>query len=219
MTNPFDRPSAVFASVSIAVIGWAVFMGMPILVGALIDTRGFSEEQAGYIASADLGGMFIASIFVSSLINKINRRHWVLAGALITIFANFFSSDIDQFGDMLAIRVVAGFGSGLCYTLALANLSATSDTAKSFSFLIFTFVAVNSVELFTLPRIADAYGVSGIFYAFIAVNIICLCVYPLLPVQEQSDSSVVAEGQEAGEEASQAGEGFPNSPLDAGLRR
>jgi hypothetical protein len=67
----FDQRSAIIASIAVAMVGWAVFMGLSILVGALVDFRGFTEEQVGYIASADLGGMYVSSIIVSLYIKKI----------------------------------------------------------------------------------------------------------------------------------------------------
>jgi predicted MFS family arabinose efflux permease len=85
----FDRRSAIVAS--IAVIGWAVFMGHPILVGALVEFRGFTEEQVGYLASADLGGMFVSSIIVSLFISKMDRRFWVTIGIAVAITADIFA--------------------------------------------------------------------------------------------------------------------------------
>jgi hypothetical protein len=75
---------------------------------------------------------------------------------------------------MMAIRIVAGIGAGFCYSIALANFAVTTDTARNFSFLIFTFVAVNFLELYSLELISDRWGVSGIFVTFIIINLIFL---------------------------------------------
>ncbi len=82
---------------------------------------------------------------------------------------------------MMGIRIVAGIGAGFCYSIALANLAATTETARNFSFLIFAFVAVNFLELYSLEIISDHWGVSGIFVTFIIVNLICLMAWPYLP--------------------------------------
>ncbi len=87
----FDKRSAVVASIAVAVVGWAVFMGLPILVGALVDFRGFTEEQVGYLASADMGGMFVSSIIVSLFISKMDRRFWVTIGIVVAIVADIFT--------------------------------------------------------------------------------------------------------------------------------
>jgi len=87
----FNKRSAIVASIAVAVVGWAVFMGLPILVGALVDFRGFTEEQVGYLASADMGGVFISSIVVSLFIAKMDRRFWVTIGIAVAIVADIFT--------------------------------------------------------------------------------------------------------------------------------
>jgi predicted MFS family arabinose efflux permease len=176
-----DERSAIVASIAVAVVGWAVFMGLPILVGALVEFRGFTEEQVGYLASADLGGMFISSIIVSLFISRMDRRFWVTTGIAIAIVADVLAIYSYEFWPMLFIRVFAGLGAGFCYSIALANLATTTETARNFSFLIFTFVTVNFLELYSLEVISDRWGVSGIFVTFIIVNLACLMAWPYLP--------------------------------------
>ncbi len=183
MTNPFDRRSAVIASIVVAVVGWVVFMGMPILVGALVDTRGFSEAEAGYMASADLLGILVASVAVSLAVKRINRRHWVLGGILLSAACNILSGYLVDFGELFGVRVLAGLGSGICYSIALANLATTSNATRNFTALIFTLVAVNAAELYGLPEVVKLWGVQGIFIAFACVNMLCLTVLRLLPAR------------------------------------
>jgi len=56
-----------------------VFMAMPVLVGTLADIRGYGLDQIGYLASAELSGVFIASVFAAFTINRFNRRKLVRA--------------------------------------------------------------------------------------------------------------------------------------------
>lgn len=165
-------------------------MGLPILVGALVDFRGFTEEQVGYIASADLGGMFISSIIVSLYVAKMDRRLWVTVGIGVAIAADVFAIYAYDFWSMMGIRVVAGIGAGFCYSIALANLAATTETARNFSFLVFTFVSVNFLELYSLEIISDYWGVSGIFVTFIIINLICLMAWPNLPRGKLADEHI-----------------------------
>lgn len=188
--NEFDTRSAVAASIAVAVVGWAVFMGLPILVGALVEFRGFSEEQVGYLASADLGGMFLSSIIVSLCVSKMDRRFWVIVGIVIAIIADIMAIYSHDFASMMAIRIVAGIGAGFCYSIALANLAATTATAKNFSYLVFTLVSINFLELYSLEVISDHWGVSGIFVSFIIINVICLLAWPFLPTGKRSGAQV-----------------------------
>lgn len=82
---------------------------------------------------------------------------------------------------MMGIRLLAGTGTGFCCSIALANLAATTETARNFSLLVFAFVFVNFLELYSLEVISDLWGVSGIFGTFISINLICLLAWPFLP--------------------------------------
>ena len=100
----FDQRSAITSSIVVAVVGWAVFMGLPIVVGALVDFRGFTEEEVGYLASADLGGVFVSSIIVSLYVAKMDRRFWVATGIVIAIVADILAIPISSSPISLARR-------------------------------------------------------------------------------------------------------------------
>jgi len=178
-----NRPRAIAASILVAIAGWIVFMGMPILVGALADLRGYSEEAVGYLASAELGGMFLASVFVSLFIYRLDRRLVALGGLLLSLLINVLSTQIETYGPFMIMRLIAGFGAGLCYSIAIANLSATENRARNFSYLIFVLVAVNAVELYTFPQLAAAWGVNAIFLAFAAFNLVSLALIRFIPAR------------------------------------
>ena len=165
----FDQRSAILASIAVAIVGWTVFMGLPILVGAFVDFRGFTEEQVGYLASADLGGMFVSSIIVSMYVAKMDRRFWVTVGIGVAIVADIFSIYTYDFWSMMGIRILAGIGAGFCYSIALANLAATTETARNFSLLVFAFVFVNFLELYSLEVISDLWG-SAAFLEHLSVS-------------------------------------------------
>lgn len=186
----FDSKVAIFAAIVISFVGNAVVLGMPIMVGALADSRGFSEQQVGWLASADLGGMFLASIFTSTVITRFNRRYLAFAGILIAVLANYVSTQFHDFDPLFLARVVAGIGGGICYSTGVANIAGTHHTARNFSILMFGLVAINAIELYTFPWLADVWGVNGIFLAFCCSFMACFLVLPLLPcyAEEQPEN-------------------------------
>ena len=70
--NVFDKPSAIFAAVILGFAGTGVAMGMPLLVGSMAKSLGFSEQQLGWLASSDMGGLFVGSMLAAFLVVKIN---------------------------------------------------------------------------------------------------------------------------------------------------
>jgi len=170
INSPISITSTIFMSLS----GWVVFMGMPIILGTLADLRGYGDAEIGYLASAELGGMFLASLFVAATVNRLNRRMAAVAGLLVSLVINIMAGAVTDYWFFMMLRIIAGFGSGICYSIAVANLAGTRNKARNYSFMIFTLVACNALELYFLPDIAAAFGVAGIFYVFAALNLISL---------------------------------------------
>ena len=195
-TAEFDQPKTITASIILAISGWMVFMGMPILVGALADLRGYSEEAVGYLASAELGGMFLSSVFVSVMVKRLNLRLTAIIGLLISLSINLLSTQVEAYGPFMLLRFVAGFGSGMCYSIAIANLSGSQFRARNFSYLIFVLVLVNAVELYTFPQLAAAWGVSAIFIAFASLNAVSLLITPVLP-RTPADDTIAEEAPQS----------------------
>ncbi len=164
----FDQPKTIAAAVIISIVGNAVFIGMPMLVGSMAETLGFNEQQLGWLASADLMGIFIASILTSLLVNRVNRQTLTYIGISIAIIANYSSTIFHSFDNLVMIRIISGFGGGICYSVGVATLAGTHKTARNFSILLFVLVAVNAIELYTFPSISAQWGVNGIFLFFCA---------------------------------------------------
>ena len=179
--SPYDKPTAIAAAIVICFVGNAVFMGMPILVGSIADTLGFNEQQAGWIASGDLGGMFIASIIASRLVTRVNRRYLAVAGMITAIAAILASIYFHELETLLAIRIISGMGSGMCYATGVACLAGTRHTARNFSSLMFALVAINALELYSFPILSASWGVNGIFMAFAVAFLISLSVVHWIP--------------------------------------
>ena len=87
--NVFDKPSAIFAAVVLGFAGTGVAMGMPLLVGSMAESLGFNEQQLGWLASSDMGGLFVGSVLTSLLVTKVNRRHLAAAGLLLVIHLGY----------------------------------------------------------------------------------------------------------------------------------
>ncbi|MBF8224092.1 MFS transporter [Halomonas sp. 328] len=193
-----DAPLAIAAAVAITFVGNAVVMGMPLMVGALADFLHFDEQQVGWLASADLGGMFLASLFTAALVSRLNRRHLALFGILIAIAGNYLSTQHQDYESLLAMRVLAGFGGGICYSTGIACLAITTHTGRNFSIMMFGLVAINAIELYTIPHLTAAWGIDGIFLAFCLAFVLCLAVIPALYPRTPAGVVPQAPREEAG---------------------
>ncbi|MCR8923137.1 MFS transporter [Dasania sp. GY-MA-18] len=196
-TAEFDTAKAITAAIVFSFIGNAVFMGMPMLVGALSDNLGFTEQQVGWLASADLGGMCASSILTSLLVARVNRRYLVALGVVIAVLANYAASLFHDFESLVSLRVLAGFGSGICYATGVASLAGSHNTGRNFSILMFALVAINALELYSFPILSAHWGVNGIFLAFAGSFILALCFIGWLPARA-AEQSLAAVGDKQG---------------------
>ena len=161
--NVFDRPSAIFAAVVLGFAGTGVAMGMPLLVGSMAKSLGFSEQQLGWLASSDMAGLFFGSILAALLVTRINRRVLAAAGLLLVMLGNYAST---QNPDLLALiwcRLSAGVGAGICYSTCTASLAGSHNTARTFSILLFVLVLMNAFIFYIFPIIEGEWGVNGLF--------------------------------------------------------
>ena len=133
----FDDWRSVTLSLYMGLVGYGVMVGIPVISTAWSEKLGFTEEQVGRVAGADMGGLALGAIVVAFIISKMNRRHLVIYGSLITIFANYLCTVFDQYEIVLWLRVISGFGNGIYSGVAVAALGATRKPVIAFNLFLF----------------------------------------------------------------------------------
>ncbi len=103
-------------------VGPAALILMPMIVGGLIDTYGFSEQQAGNIAALEGLGLVFASILAAAWIRRVS---WVKA--LTVSFAayaalNVVSANIQDYPPLLVLRCLTGLAGGSVFAVTVAAL-------------------------------------------------------------------------------------------------
>ena len=183
--NPADAASAIAAGVCLAVVGIAFFNGSPVIVGAWV-SAGFSEGQAGWLASSDNAGLVVASLLVAILVNKLNRRRLAVTGIAIGMLANVLATFVDSFQTLLALRFFTGFGGGMIYALGIAALAASTHTARNFSILLFVQVSMGIIEINGVPLLYSFAGIDAVYFALAAALLLSTLALPYLPTRVKS---------------------------------
>ncbi len=70
-----------------ALVGYGVLVGIPVISTAWVNLLGFSAVEVGRVAGADLGGLSLGAILTALLIAKVNRRYLVHFAVYELIFA------------------------------------------------------------------------------------------------------------------------------------
>lgn len=191
--NPVDQPAAMSAVIAISIIGLLFFLGMPIIMGALAEQVGYSERQIGWFSTAEFGAVGLASLMASALIVRLNRRTILLFGLAATAAGCALSLVvIEHFNLIIWTRLLAGFGGGLCYAVGMSILAGSSNTARTFSILMFSQGVVSSIELLTLPWLVELSGVGGIFVMISCLSLAGMILVQWVPIQSgvQADDDV-----------------------------
>ncbi|MCF8068895.1 MAG: MFS transporter [Desulfobacterales bacterium] len=179
--NEYDRPITIFSAILILIAGNAVFAGLPMILGVLIDVYGYTEQHAGWIASSSLGGSCVAGFLVMILASKVNRKKTMFVGLVMMLLGNLLAAWTTDLIPALLVWFFAGIGKGFCFALGMVIIAGTSNTPRNFGFQYFAIVLFIGLELFFIPTITDAWGYSGIFYVFSAIGLICIPFVTFIP--------------------------------------
>lgn len=147
------------------VAAYGVYLGLPLILGALADEYGFSNPQIGWIGAAENAGMLLGSISVSVLGRWASYRLLTAAGIAIALAGNGITLGTTSFAAFCGVRLWTGIGSGICYSAAIAALSLTKQSARNFSLFVVILVIANSLELWLIPAVVTLWHARGIYAA------------------------------------------------------
>ncbi len=159
----FDGWRSISISLYMTLVGYGVLVGIPVISTAWVELLGFTEEQVGRVAGADLGGLALGAVLTSMVISRMNRRNLVLIGAGLAILANALCTIYSDYEVVLWLRVLAGTGSGIYTAVAVATLGGSSKPARAYNMMLFAFAFSQALEMQVLPMLS----MNGIYYAFI----------------------------------------------------
>jgi predicted MFS family arabinose efflux permease len=159
----FDGWRSISISLYMTLVGYAVLVGVPVISTAWVELLGFTEEQVGRVAGADLGGLSLGAVLASLLVSRMNRRLLILISVAIAIACNGLCMVFVDYEPVLWLRLGAGVGSGIYTAVAVATLGGSSKPARAYNLMLFAFAFSQALEMQVLPLLS----MNGIYFAFI----------------------------------------------------
>jgi MFS family permease len=151
----------------------------PFVIGALIEGFPMSAAQAGLVLTLELSAMGLAALGVAPLMRLLSQRTLAVTGALVTAAANALVvlHLIDGFAALIAVRVLAGAGTGLLLASANAAIAASVSPPRLYGFalMIGWFVAAALG-----PLMAKAVALASFTGAYTVWMLLALAVAPLV---------------------------------------
>jgi MFS family permease len=163
-------------------------VGIPVISTAWVNLLGFSEVEVGRVAGADLGGLALGAVVSSLFIARVDRRLLVVLSVGIAILANALCMSLVEYEQVLWLRLMAGFGSGIYTAVAVATLGATAKPARAFNLMLFAFAFSQALELHVLPQLS----MNGIYLVFISCYALTLLLVGWMPPQPVEKRLAVA---------------------------
>lgn len=181
-----NSPSSVAAAIWIGIAGAALFLIQPGIVAGLVEYRGFTESEAGYIVSVDMAGIALSTLFLSLWGHRINW-HYVLYGALIIIaLGNVISVYATHFAGLMGVRFLTGIGEGVAITLSFAAIGLTKEKDRNYAYYIMCDLIYGAIGLVSLPLIFHFGGIELVFAMFSLLAAAALFLVRQLPTRSST---------------------------------
>lgn len=178
------------AAILMGVIGPEVFIVQPGFVQGLVVQLGFSDQQAGYIASAEMFGIATTTILLTFLAHRLNWRVVFAAALLIMFFANALSTLTVDFQTFTTLRFIAGFGAGGLVSLSFAAIGLTSNPDRNFGYLIMWVLIYGAIALLLMPTAYELTGMAGVLWFFALFPLVGLPFLRFLPTTGENRVAV-----------------------------
>ena len=170
----------------IATSSFSMLLILPVILGSMVETLGYSNQLIGWIATSNALGIALGSLWLP-LQKKRPEYLRVLALSLtVILLADTSSAFIAQPVILMPIRFVAGIFGGITYTIILSVLASLSKPQRGFSLYVLIYCGWSSIGFFSAPYLQQ-FGGLRILYGFLVLTTTLSLIF--LPVLRQFGSS------------------------------
>jgi len=173
----FDDWRSLTIGIYMALAGYAVMVGMPVISTSWVNNLGFTEDQVGFVAGIDQLGFAIGAVVAFFTVSKYDRRMQTVYAAIVAIVANLLCIYYQSYEFTLGLRFIAGGGAGLFTGIAVATIGGHSKPALAFGIELFAFAFSQAGELWLLPKLS----IEGMYIAFAGSFMIAILFVRWLP--------------------------------------
>ncbi len=194
-TININSPMSVMSMSWAVCVGYMFLLFLPGLVGEMVDSLGFTFEEAGYVASAHLGGMMIGALIATGLVARINMRTGLFLALVGLVSLEVASSFVGSAALMIGVRVATGICCGFATGMGAACISSTKNPERVFALMVMAQFAMGCIGLFGMPYI----GLKAGFFALATLGISVIATLEWFPSKIEDEA---VEGEAPVERAS-----------------
>lgn len=158
-------------------VGYLPLLVLPWTFGALVSGAGYSQSGAGWISSAEIGALAIASLLAAKRAAAPGRRFLAGGSMLLAALANGVTIIAPHVGVMfVAARMLSGAAAGIAVAIGNAAAAGSKNPTRSFAVLWFLMALWQFAIFNATPWLIGRSGLAG---AYGLIGIACLCYLPL----------------------------------------
>jgi predicted MFS family arabinose efflux permease len=162
--NGLNLPLLV--AIYINIVGPSVFIVQPSFVQMLVAHLGFGTRAAGYIASAEMWGIALATLALTVLMRRCQWRRMLRVASVFIVIGNLASVLMPCWEALALCRFVAGLGCGALISIGFTVLGISARPDRNFGLMIAALLSYGALGMWLLPVAASAVGSEGVFLFF-----------------------------------------------------
>jgi predicted MFS family arabinose efflux permease len=181
-------------SIVVGVMGSTGIYLIPLLLGAMVTDRGFTEQQAGLMASADLAGYAVTTFLTALLLNRFSWRRMAFLGIAVMLVANVATTFAHHAPTFAAVRFLSGLGAGVLAAIANVSLGQTGNPDRNYGLLFSASLLFGTAGLWGLPLLLDRFGLNAAYFFIAALAVLVLIAATSLPNSKATTAVASASG-------------------------
>ena len=165
-----QSPALVLSACLMSAAGALLVNLMPIVFGAAARDHGLDEGQLGWLGSINLAGFALAAATANLWIDRVRWRRASLAGLLLGVASYTACAVVGVYPALLVALALAGIGSGVIYTVAIAVLAENRNPDRAFAFKLSAETLSGVLLLLVLPAlVVERFGYAGLMLTLAAL--------------------------------------------------
>jgi predicted MFS family arabinose efflux permease len=173
-----DRSRQLVGYWVLVVLGAMPFAVQPFFLGVMSAEFSLSPDELGYIASADVLGIVLASFTGFWWLKRFSFKRLIGLSCAVMVVGYAALAVTESFQQVFILRVVAGiFGHGIAFSLGTALLCRTERPDRAIAISVVTQIGFSAILLLTLPQLLGLMGVENIY---LLLGLVVLLGVPLV---------------------------------------
>ncbi|MGX7605745.1 MFS transporter [Klebsiella pneumoniae] len=203
--NALSRPAGLMVSLRLlaaivifAAIAPGILMTAPAVAAQLASEWQLKPGQIGWLFSAELGAMSLATLPAWWWMSRLDWRRVALTAGVVFLAANLASAVVTQYETLLAARFIASLAGGTLMILCISCAAGTPNPSRVYAFWVLGQLLLGMLGLLALPGLFATFGLKVVYLILAAIMLCCLPLvsafpprFQPLPVSRQQPSTAL----------------------------